>query len=473
MEADFTSVLGSLNSEQSTEEKTKALDTFFSEFKSTTNLSKVPTDILVSLAQSIAKVLKRPEACDRLTESALDVLLVITRDRRCQTDIMDANLYYLLHFAEIKVREGASQTKDTISLRAVKCLCNLVFQSQATREAVEMLKSLEFESNYASLISRKYCAIEKVSKCNMDLTHFEFSLMFIYSAIASDSRNVFMLHPKISGSFSCVVSFLVENIENSSDSWNWETPPKSVLGNVLKAIYNLIANLDHETESEDIHDFLVSLSKSCDRILMATNMVNPKCMTDEDLLTHIYSIMGVMPKYALQACFVDDSHQIETNNDANLTESLKEADLAENDSAGKETGAINQEKLTGIVSEKKTDSLENSSSAKLSKWDENRSIGDVVSTFYSAIKVAVSVTENVTLKMAIFLALGNVCRSCRCIRKPLRHMILPPRKDVHVMPQEGGELKGELIRLMTGLADIVIVWEIENIIIANCFQNGL
>ena len=50
-----------------------------------------------------------------------------------------------------------------------------------------------------------------------------------------------------------------------------------------------------------------------------------------------------------------------------------------------------------------------------------------VNVLYSAIRVAVHSSDSVTFKMALFLALSTICRSCREIRKKLRQKILPPR----------------------------------------------
>ena len=43
------------------------------------------------------------------------------------------------------------------------------------------------------------------------------------------------------------------------------------------------------------------------------SVLNPKCLSDEELLTHTYSVLGVMPAYALQKVFAVSNETDEEN----------------------------------------------------------------------------------------------------------------------------------------------------------------
>ncbi|XP_075258939.1 chaperone Ric-8B-like isoform X2 [Convolutriloba macropyga] len=491
MDADFKSALSIItaSADQSYEQTRLSLDEFFIKYKICTNLSGVQMETLTSLVDSIGNFLEDKlksgedaEQIDEVLEVVIRTLLVLTRDRRSQRSILECCLQSLLLCAKITIipstftddSETTSAIQSTLStktrLAAVKCLCNLVFQSQSTgSDAVSLLKNLNFELDFASYFVNHYQSIESWEGIDVELLNFEFTLLFIYTAIVSESRSVFMAQTGMIGVLKSITTLLVNTMESnakeekSSHSENesingkvWKSDVISanlVLGNVLKTVYTLVVHLDDGLDSDDassnhseIQTFLVELTSTCEQVLRKTSsetgttngangqsVLNPKCLSDEELLTHTYSVLGVMPAYALQKVFAVSNETDEENagNEGACSNYIPEEGTEENPVVK----TNESEETNGQINVNKVDSA--------SEW--------AVNVLYSAIRVAVHSSDSVTFKMALFLALSTICRSCREIRKKLRQKILPPRRDVHVMPQEGQELKNELVRMMTGV----------------------
>ena len=387
----------------------RTLREFYKEHHTSRDFSSVSSETCQDVIEVLSETLEEASSKNLNTSPVFEVVLILTRNSQCQNMLLNKFLKILLHHSV--VMQDPEKSDKTISpeldsrLAAVKCLCNIVFQSQSNRDGIDALKNNDFENHLGKHIVTVLNE-DKLKEYSMDLMFFDFMLFFLYTAIANDARRYLIDYPGMKGGLIFGIDFLItlmkkDNDTNANSAAASSTSHANVLGNMLKTLYTLLAGLEQricgmENLDNATNDFYESLTVACRDILLLTDVSSPKSFTDGDLLSHTYSVLGIIPSSVLKSAFLE-------------------------------------------MNDKQSEEYVVTSNA------------EVFAKLFRALKTVATIHENSTVKITLFLALCNLSRSCKVLRKHMREKILPPRKDVHIMPQEGQELKNDLVRMMTGV----------------------
>lgn len=392
--------------------KIDKLKEFFEKHQTSRDFSTVSATISQDTLEALEETLREVSRNGLNLSPVFNVLLILTRNTKCQTLLLEKFLKSILTHASVLRKEQVPDNELKLQLDcrlpAVKCLCNIVFQSQATGEGIDALKNADFERHFSEHMVSVLTTENNLHDYSMDLMFFEFTLYFLYTAIAVDARRYFIDFPGMKKALVTGIDFLIGQMkiprEKCEEDRECSTTHATVLGNLLKTLYTLMAGLEQRDSAthrlDDVTEsFYQSVTVACRDVVLLTDVSSPKSFTDGDLLSHTYSVLGVIPSSVLKETFLVNNVQDQNDDEETVV-------------------AGNLQLLSKLL---------------------------------QAIKTVTTIQENTTVKITLFLALCNLSRNCRVLRKYLRLKILPPRKDVHVMPQEGQELKNDLVRMMTGV----------------------
>ena len=167
--------------------------------------------------------------------------------------------------------EGESSEEETFDcnsissrLAAVKCLCNIVFQSQHASGGMQALRDVHLEQLLAQHLVSSVLTPRHLPQYPLELLSFEITLLFLYTAIAVDCRAHFIHFPGMKSALLTAIDFLLlhlrrgaaeqqstQTTDETSTSTTTTTSHASVLANLLKTLYTLLAGLERQQRDEE------------------------------------------------------------------------------------------------------------------------------------------------------------------------------------------------------------------------------
>ena len=145
-------------------------------------------------------------------------------------------------------------------LAAVKCLCNIVFQSQHASGGMQALRDMHFEQLLAQHLVSSVLTPRHLPQYPLELLSFEITLLFLYTAIAVDCRAHFIHFPGMKSALLTAIDFLLLHLRRgateqqstqTTDETSTTTTHASVLANLLKTLYTLLAGLERQQRDEE------------------------------------------------------------------------------------------------------------------------------------------------------------------------------------------------------------------------------
>lgn len=304
-----------------------------------------------------------------------------------------------------------------VSVEALKCMCNMVFQSEKCQAMC--LKNAAIEGIVKRLRTYKDHNVE------YDLQYFDMKLLFIITGLNPNVR------PKLRDDFHGL-TYLVETLdlimrEKRTEQLFLSQPHVDLLCEILKVLYNITFRSETTVATEEeeeiqfrrlavvLHDLLLCKSFNKDSQLeLCSNAVN--------LLTNVPT-----------ACFSE------------LVVAVHPVGEATKSSASQATSIFDGHDV---------------------------SVLDVMLSFLKTRLDSVSSASNLSESLSpILMAL---LKSVQCVsvqRRYIRSVILPPLKDVHERPEVGNTLRNQLCRLLTSV-DSQVRDLVAELLFVICKENG-
>ncbi|XP_003220938.2 synembryn-B [Anolis carolinensis] len=328
--------------------------------------------------------------------TCLEALRILSRDKQVLVPVTTKkNMQILMKLAKLDSLEDPLEdmTDFPVIVEALKCLCNIVFNSPAAQK-------LSLELNLAAMLCNllKKCKDQQFVE---DIKCFDLRLLFLLSLLHTDIRS--QLRYDLQG-----LPLLTQALE-SAFSIKWtdkyitaeeqETSPLSVQETdcaieALKALFNVTLDSWNVHSENDSHEFryMTAILRHC---LLTQGPTEDKT---EELHSNAINLLSNVPVSCLDV-LISPSTQ----------ENTEEADI-------------------------KYDGMNMDAFRVLLKFMEKR------------IDKGSSYREGLTPVLSL---LTRCCRSHRNVRKFIKAQVLPPLRDVSNRPEVGTTLRNKLVRLMT------------------------
>lgn len=352
----------------------------------------------------------------------LAAVRILSRDRTNLNQTTPKQFDCLLNIANI----GSSNIPAlpvAVSVEALKCMCNMVFQSEKCQAMC--LKNAAIEGIVKRLRTYKDHNVE------YDLQYFDMKLLFIITGLNPNVR------PKLRDDFHGL-TYLVETLdlimrENRTDQMFLSQPNIDLCCEILKVLYNITYRSETTiaTEEEEeiqfrrlavvLHDLLLCKSFNKD--------------SQQELCSSIVNLLTNVPT----ACFSELVVPIHSN------------------SGGGGRG----------------DSTHPTTPAATVFDGHDVSVLEIMLNFLrTRLDSAKSVQKTLTeLLSPVLMALVKCVKSVSVQRRYIRSVILPPLKDVHERPEVGNTMRNQLCRLLTSV-DSQVRDLVAELLFVLCKENG-
>ncbi|KAL7670001.1 hypothetical protein ACOME3_004944 [Neoechinorhynchus agilis] len=396
------------------------LSNFVEQNKNSTVVYSMDAEQKRELTKDVIAYCMLDDLNDRHLSMALNVLLILSRDKDNAEFLAKATILEPLQkLAALEV--GYLQyTKPESVLMAMKTISNLIYQSPIVQKFYEV-----------SGVAER--AMDRIAKShdlsNNDIRFFELRIIFLLTALSVDVRGR-MRHRM--HAVKVLNDILVDVL--IADEFQ-----KATLIEVLKILFNItvsIRNLDGNSEpKEDDHEALVLMTRTLQRIL-----VTEKTEIDDDVVGHAANLLNNVPTVCFKELISD--HQIEY---ADKIKSQTDAPhVLINPAARQDSNQVN----FGAMD-------------KLIELLQNTLTGHELDS-----TMVTQATSNSVLHLFYML-----CRFNPSIRKYVRGIILPPLgEEVKKLPTEGNSLRNILARCMT-CPDIELKTLASNVLYILCKEN--
>ncbi|XP_015283064.1 PREDICTED: synembryn-B [Gekko japonicus] len=328
--------------------------------------------------------------------TCLEALRILSRDKKVLVPVTTKeNMQILMKLAKLNSLEDSLEdvTDFPVIVEALKCLCNIVFNSPVAQK-------LSLDLNLAAMLCNllKKCKDQQFVE---DIKCFDLRLLFLLSLLHTDIRS--QLRYDLQG-----LPLLTQALE-SSFSIRWtdkyitaedEMSPLSLQEadcaiEALKALFNVTLDSWNVHSENDSHEFryMAAILRHC---LLSLGPTEDKT---EELHSNAINLLSNVPASCL---------------DVLISPSTQEG--TEEETVIKYNG-MNMDAIQVIL-----------------KFMEKR------------IDKGSSYREGLTPVLSL---LTRCCRSHRNIRKFIKAQVLPPLRDVSNRPEVGTTLRNKLVRLMT------------------------
>ncbi|XP_034983631.1 synembryn-B [Zootoca vivipara] len=326
----------------------------------------------------------------------LEALRILSRDKKVLVPVTTKkNMQILMKLAKLDTMEDSLEdvTDFPVIVEALKCLCNIVFNSPAAQK-------LSLELNLAAMLCNllKKCKDQQFVE---DIKCFDLRLLFLLSLLHTDIRS--QLRYDLQG-----LPLLTQALE-SAFSIRWtdkyitaedqEMSPLSLQETdcaveALKALFNVTLDSWNVHSENDSHEFryMTAILRHC---LLTLGPTEDKT---EELHSNAINLLSNVPVSCLDV-LISPSTQ----------EDPEDTDIKYN--------GMNMDAIQVLL-----------------KFMEKR------------IDKGSSYREGLTPVLSL---LTRCCRSHRNIRKFIKAQVLPPLRDVSNRPEVGTTLRNKLVRLMT------------------------
>ncbi|XP_002739687.1 chaperone Ric-8A-like [Saccoglossus kowalevskii] len=351
----------------------------------------------------------------------LETLRILSREKfKLYTMAEREGVQILLRHAGLDI-ESVHEMEDKVTIEAQKCLCNLVFNS----DAVQRICSSDSTCVEAVIARMK---LYKGTDINADIKFFDMRLLFLLTALCSHIRPRF-------GNDVAALLLLLETLESTTQSDDCsETDNETIYHmmsdrdanlamEVLKTLFNVSMGAKRGELDEEEETLYVQLGGICRALLLSKTSTDEKT---EELQSHTVNLLTNMPNCCIQELTPECPDE-----GAAGGKMVHEIYLGRNIDAG-------------IV---------------LKQFLEKR-----LERGGKGCRLVESLTP-------ILSALHAICKANKSIRKHLRNEILPPLRDASKLPEEGETIRNRLVRLMTNpstdvkdlVADLLFVLCKENV----------
>ncbi|XP_058046914.1 synembryn-B isoform X1 [Ahaetulla prasina] len=328
--------------------------------------------------------------------TCLEALRILSRDKKVLVPVTTkTNMQTLMKLAKLDTLEDHLEdvTDFPVIVEALKCLCNIVFNSPAAQK-------LSLELNLAAMLCNllRKCKDQQFVE---DIKCFDLRLLFLLSLLHTDIRS--QLRNDLQG-----LPLLTQALESAfSITWtdkyitaeDQEMSPLSLQETdcaieALKALFNVTLDSWNVHSENDSHEFryMTAILRHC---LLTLGPTEDKT---EELHSNAINLLSNVPVSCLDV-LISPSTQ----------EEAKETDVKYN--------GMNMDAIQVLL-----------------KFMEKR------------IDKGSSYREGLTPVLSL---LTRCCRSHRNIRKFIKAQVLPPLRDVSNRPEVGTTLRNKLVRLMT------------------------
>ncbi|XP_045682464.1 synembryn-B isoform X1 [Phyllostomus hastatus] len=369
------------------------------------------------LCEGIFKVLVKdiPTTCQ---VSCLEVLRILSRDKMILVPVTTKeNMQILLRLAKLNDSDDSLEkvSEFPVIVESLKCLCNIVFNSQ-------MAQQLSLELNLAA----KLCNL--LRKCKdrkfiSDIKCFDLRLLFLLSLLHTDIRS--QLRYELQG-----LPLLTQILE-SAFSIKWTDEYESAIDHngpplspqetdcaieALKALFNVTVDSWKVHKESDSHQFRVMAAVLRHCLLI----VGPTEDKTEELHSNAVNLLSNVPVSCLDVLICPLTHE-ETAQEATTLDELPSDKTSE-----KETVLKNNTMVYNGMNMEAIHVLLNFMEKRIDKGSSYR--------------------EGLTPVLSL---LTECSRAHRNIRKFLKDQVLPPLRDVTNRPEVGSTVRNKLVRLMT------------------------
>ncbi|KAK5644277.1 hypothetical protein RI129_008122 [Pyrocoelia pectoralis] len=324
-----------------------------------------------------------------LHSSSLTAIRILSREKKGLEQLITAEyLDLLLQRGNLKCEHYENENYSVI-VEALKCLCNIIYQSHVAATLSSTNGSLEGIMNR----SKKYKNLPN------DVKMFDMKLLFLITALCRETR------AKVKGELHGL-TYLIEILEDTleSESHNSDVSCKlsdqatDLVCELLKVLFNLTihadswVNLDEEDEAHYVklvgilYKFLTIQTENVDKRL--------------ELHSQIVNLLTNMPNKCYLSLFVP------------VQDDVVPKDMQ-----------YEEQNMNAIM--------------------------ELFNFLESRFKIEVTIQNQQELLSPILIVLLKSVNSSRIIRRYLRLKILPPLKDVHNRPEQGSTLRNSLCRLLT------------------------
>ncbi|XP_048658554.1 synembryn-B isoform X6 [Marmota marmota marmota] len=369
------------------------------------------------LCEGIFKVLVKdvPTTCQ---VSCLEVLRILSRDKKILVPVTTKeNMQILLRLAKLTESDDSLEkaSEFPVIVESLKCLCNIVFNSQ-------MAQQLSLELNLAA----KLCNLLRKCKDRKfinDIKCFDLRLLFLLSLLHTDIRS--QLRYELQG-----LPLLTQILE-SAFSIKWTDEYESAIDHngpplspqetdcaieALKALFNVTVDSWKVHKESDSHQFRVMAAVLRHCLLI----VGPTEDKTEELHSNAVNLLSNVPVSCLDVLICPLTHE-ETAQEATTLDELPSDKTAEKETVLKnntmEYNGMNMEAIHVLL---------NFMEKRIDKGSSYR--------------------EGLTPVLSL---LTECSRAHRNIRKFLKDQVLPPLRDVTNRPEVGSTVRNKLVRLMT------------------------
>lgn len=346
----------------------------------------------------------------------LAAVRILSRDKTNINQTTPKQFDCLLNIANI----GASNVPSlpvAVSAEALKCMCNMVFQSEKCQAMC--LKNAAIEGIVKRLRTYKDHNVE------YDLQYFDMKLLFIITGLNPNVR------PKLRDDFHGL-TYLVETLdlimrENRTDQMYLSQPNIDLSCEILKVLYNITYRSETTVATEEEEEIQFRrLSVVLHDMLLCKSFNND---SQQELCSNIVNLLTNVPT----ACFSELVVAVHLTTDGN--------------SQGAQAPTV----FDG----------------------QDVSVLDVMLNFLrSRLDSSKSVQKTLTEMLSPVLMALVKCVKCVSVqRRYIRSVILPPLKDIHERPEVGNTLRNQLCRLLTSV-DSQVRDLVAELLFVICKENG-
>lgn len=381
------------------EEIVRLLEDWTQKNEQTFTFTDITDDVKEKVTESLFARLSQ-KASSRSHCICLQTLRLFSREKnRLGSMVTDNGLVHFLRLAGLEhyAKQGESENGITIQLgdadvtiEALKCLCNLIFNSARAQAACSKNGCVE------GIVQR--LKTYKDPDLKFDIKFFDMRLLFLLTALCADTRPKirFELH-----GFTYLIEVIDLILRDAEARENGLTDQEvDLCSEILKILFNLTVTVDRNNLDEEEEAHMMRLVCVLRDLLMCRTASKDK---REEILSHTVNLLINMPR----DCYEE------------LLAPMAEVDLSGVENKEVEYDGKNMEAVVILLN-----------------------------FLYERLdRPTKSLKESLT---PILHCLCETCRANRSIRKFCRTKVLPPLKDeVKNLPEEGSTLRNRLCKLLT------------------------
>ncbi|XP_068938097.1 synembryn-B isoform X1 [Petaurus breviceps papuanus] len=375
------------------------------------------------LCEGIFKVLEK-DITTSCQVTCLEALRILSRDKKVLVPVTTKeNMQILMRLAKLDDSEASLEEVEDfpVIVESLKCLCNIVFNSQ-------MAQKLSLELNLAAMLCNllRKCKDQQVIS---DIKCFDLRLLFLLSLLHTDIRS--QLRYELQG-----LPLLTQALE-SAFSIKWTDDYEAAIDHngpplspqeadcaieALKALFNVTVDSWNVHSESDSHQFRVmaAVLRHC---LLTMGPTEDKT---EELHSNAVNLLSNVPVSCLDVLISPLAQDEIAQEATTLDESTQEAETGQDETREEEANLkYNTMVYNGMNME---------------------AIRVLLDFMEKRIDKGSCYREGLTPVLSL---LTECSRAHRNIRKFIKDQVLPPLRDVTNRPEVGSTVRNKLVRLMT------------------------